>query len=586
MTRIATKLLLAYACITAISFILTALPLQLLVRRTYTNRALERFGEALAAKHDELAEADLKGDRVAMDIICDEINTEFSGRVSLISRDGSIAADSISARCIARARPECIPAIRKHREETLSRYMPLDDTLTVRLPLTIGNEPMTARLALPLKPVRTQMHQVHGLLTVAALAGIALAIGVGYAISRRIASPVEEMTTAAERTAGGDLDVCIVPRGHDEIGRLGMALERMRQSLTEMIRDLRYERDQAITIVNTMSEALIALNSEGSLLFSNRAAQALFPGLSSRSGNSLPVGCLPDLLSGAVEEVLRNGGQREFELGDVRKDHHVFRATVTAAGQAPNGVVVVLSDITEARRTQILGRELVSNASHELRTPLTIAASTAETLLRELETPRGADHQHEFLEVIGRQLRRMELLIDEILQLSRLEAGPLGRENEETDLNEIAADVCLQAREQAAGKGLDLNVQLAPEAIMVRGEERLLNMAVSNLVDNAIRYIGHGTHVVLRTSQETDGNCLLQVEDDGPGITPAEREHIFERFVRGRTAMQSGIEGSGLGLAIVHRVVELHGGTVDVESNAAGGSTFSIRLPAAGPAAV
>jgi len=459
----------------------------------------------------------------------------------------------------------------------------MHDTVTVRLPVRLGvRGPATVRLALPLAPVQAQLRQMHRLLLLIGVAASVLALWIGLVFSRRIARPVEGMTELAERIAAGDFEAGGEVRGEDEIGRLAGSLDAMRRSLRDNLREITKERNQALAIVRNMSDGVISLAPRGEVVFANSAAEKML-GLSGSLAPGAKFGELPadEALGRTVRSVAESGRPDVVEFGDVTAGDRVIRVSVNPVTQEPpdqeRGVVMVVRDMTEARRAEALGRELVANASHELRTPLSVISSTADTLLH--SAGAGEGDQREFVEIIARHARRMEQLVKGTLQLSQLEAGATAGAPETlsvADLIRQTADLCAP---RAAEKGLRLETNVPPESAVVRGVESLLLQALGNLADNAIRYTPPGGTVTIGAST-AGGEVELSVADTGHGIPPAERSAVFERFVRGRQASASGVEGSGLGLAIVSRVVRLHNGRVDLESVAGKGSRFIVRLPA------
>lgn len=576
------KLLGAYAAVVLCAFAAMALPLNFGLRRDYVARATTAFEEALSLRIRDIREAAENGNRDALDLACDSLNTGFGGRVTILGGDGAILADSMSAICIERARPECLVEIRERRDSALRRYQPLDDTVSIRMPVVLGSlGPATIRLALPIEPVRRQTESMHRRMVVTAVAALVVAGLVALTVSRRLARPIEELTRAAERIAAGDFEGRLPTGSNDEIGRLAGAFASMQRGLRATLRDLRRERNQAQAIVNNMSDGVVALSPAGAVLYANRAAQEM---LHLRGDSETMRLEPPPVLAQAMSEALEHGRPGTVELGTAAADSRVTRVTVTPLSEIEDGrrgVVLVCTDMTEARRVESMGRELVANASHELRTPLAILASTADTLLA-LPDAAPPEQRQEFLQIIARQSERMRLLVAETLQLSELEAGRSSAPLEPLD----AADIVRQAGAALEPLARRQKVRLLvpddlPEA-PVSGSETALVRAVMNLVDNALRYSPPGS--TARVGMRRNGSEVqIEVEDDGPGIAPAEQKRVFERFVRGRAADQTKAEGSGLGLAIVRRIADLHGGRVELESAPGKGSRFRLVLPASEP---
>jgi len=347
---------------------------------------------------------------------------------------------------------------------------------------------------------------------------------------------------------------------------------------------LQGERNQALAIVANMSEGVVALDEENRILLANNSARNLFEVDGIMEGRRFHDVALPGGIPQAVLAAISRDIAETIETGDVLKGERVLRIGLTPIARPDSlghaGTVLVISDITEARRAENLSRELVANASHELRTPLAIAGSSADTLLADVDAllPDG----REFVEIISRQVHRMENLVDEILQLSRLEVDRPGESAEVFDLNQSVAQVCAQQQDHAARRNVNLSFTPAAAPVDIMGLEHCISMAVSNLVNNAICYGNENGDVRIRISTDHVDLVTISVEDNGPGIPPVDRKRIFERFVRGEQASTAASTGSGLGLAIVARVAQLHGGTVEAKAAPTGGSLFLLQLPLKG----
>jgi signal transduction histidine kinase len=576
--KLSTRLLVAYAALVVITFLLMSVPVQVLLKRDYVSEAAAAFEAALARHSNDLIAAAEKDDRISLDLLCETLNADFQGRVSLLSVDGAIIADSISARCLARARPECIPAILSQRRRSLQQYTPLDDTVTVRLPVRLGSRgPATARLALPLNPVRAKLRQMSGLLIVTACGAMVLAIGISLFLAKRIARPVEQMTHVAERIAAGDFNCTPPEAGSDEIGRLAAALTHMQSSLAETVTQLADERNQAVAMVQHLTDGVIVVGQENTVVFANEAAGRLLDIGLPEPGSTLAA---PPAVIEAIHRAREKGCEADAEIGDVRQGATVVRAEATPvpATHGQNArVIVVLRNMTEARRAENLGRELVANASHELRTPLAVIGSSADTLLH---AGNASAQQREFLEIIARQAQRLEGLVGDTLKLSQLDSATPAEPRRTISMRDLVEDVLTTFAPAAAQRNVALSFEdRTDNTPCVDAYAATLTQGIANLVDNAIRYTPEQGSV--RVELDTLPGCIrLAVHDTGPGIAPAEQGRIFERFVRGRNTAENGIEGSGMGLAIVRRVAELHNGTVELNSTPGKGSCFSLTLPA------
>ena len=573
------RLLAACALVVLCALAVLAVPLYQGLQRDYITRATQSFAQALDLERLTLRTAAEADDRVGLDLACERLNRPYQGRVSIIDRQGRLLADSMSARCLQRARPECQEAILSLRRDGEADRVPLENTVTLRLPLQLGRRgDATIRLALPIEPVRRQMALVSRRLALATAGALALVGVMSLWLSRRIARPLEDMTRVAERIAAGDFDCRTPPAGSDEVGRLAGAVGSMQRSLRQTLGELRAERNQAQAIVAGMSDGVVALAADGTVLYANQAAAAMLGQPDLQPGAALAP---PAPLAAALAEANRSRESAAVEWGDVRRGERVIHVSISPLPDQAGGTVLVLCDRTEARRAESMGRELAANASHELRTPLAILSSTLETLLAWPENLPPASR--EFLEIGARQVDRMHRLVNETLQLAQLEAGAPAETRAALDLADLAGQVVHDLQPLAESRQVELRPLQSAGAAPVLGLEQPLLSALTNLVDNALRYTPSGGRVTVAVDA-TDGRAVVAVTDNGPGISPLEQSRLFDRFVRGQAAADSRGEGSGLGLAIARRVAEIHSGEITVDSAPGQGSTFRIALPIHGAA--
>jgi len=426
-------------------------------------------------------------------------------------------------------------------------------------------------------------------LVAAALAFAVLTAGVGVLATRRISQPLKEMAQGARRFAGGDFKHKLHVPNVAEFAALADALNEMATQLDDKIKAIVAQTNQQEGVLASMLEGVLAVDTDGRIISINRAASELAgTGQSAAQGRHIhEVVRNADLLkfvtralrsdSGAEGEVVLREGPRE-RLLQVRGTR-----LCDARGQ-DIGALLVLNDITQLHHLETVRRDFVANVSHELKTPITSIKGFVETL-REgaLEDPASAQR---FLEIIARQAERLNQIIDDLLALSRIEreahaASPgsavAGVECEPTPLRTLlqaAVDDCVR-------KSQDRNIRIVLEcdvSLRPRLNAQLIEQAVVNLLDNAMKYSEAGSPVQVRAWRE-DSQVHLAVEDAGCGIQEDHLERIFERFYRVDKARSRQMGGTGLGLAIVKHIAQAHGGKVGVQSRVGQGSTFTISLP-------
>jgi two-component system phosphate regulon sensor histidine kinase PhoR len=465
----------------------------------------------------------------------------------------------------------------------------------IRESATLGTEMMY--VALPVEEdgravavVRTSMSLSHiddamdgvyrSVLLTAVLVAI-VAAAIGWYVSRRIARPMREVREGAERFAAGDFTHKLAVPATEEFAGVAESLNRMADELDEKLGAITRERNEREAVLESMVEGVLAVDPELRILTLNTAAAEL-------------LGVDPVEVQGAsIEEAVRNpdlqrvvaaavSGQGPVEVdltvhvGGREQFLQASGALLHAQGGEVVGAVVVLNDVTRLRRLEAVRRDFVANVSHELKTPVTSIKGFAETLVDgAIDDPAAA---RRFLKIIAGQADRLNSIIEDLLALSSLEEGT-GRDVDlqETRLGDVlavAVDVCAP---KAEAKGIALLVE-CPQGLYVDANPPLLEQAVVNLLDNAVKYSPDGTTVRV-TAAPDDGEVVIVVSDEGQGVPREHLPRLFERFYRVDKARSRDLGGTGLGLSIVKHVTQVHGGHVSVDSVVGRGSTFRIHLP-------
>lgn len=404
----------------------------------------------------------------------------------------------------------------------------------------------------------------------------------GYAAARRITRPVEEMVAAAGRLAAGD--VAATPPATDvaELAGLAEALVRLREQLVERGLTIGRQGTQQEAVLGSMVEGVLAIDGRRRIIGINRAAADL-------------LGVEADRAAGrTLQDVIRNAELRRFALTaiDCRepvedelvlhgvRDRRIrLRGTALRDASGAGGAVVVLDDVTEMQRLENIRRDFVANVSHELKTPVSSIKGFVETLLDgAVDDP---DDARRFLGIIARQSDRLAAIIEDLLALSRIEqsetSGTLPVESQ--PLAGVLATVAEECRPRAAERGIAIEVA-CPDDLAATVNGPLLEQAVINLVDNAVKYSEPGRAVRISAERGDGLQAVLSVRDQGCGIAAEHLPRLFERFYRVDKARSRNLGGTGLGLSIVKHIVQAHGGTIAVESTPGVGTTFTIHLPA------
>lgn len=332
-------------------------------------------------------------------------------------------------------------------------------------------------------------------------------------------------------------------------------------------------------LLEALDEGLLGVDGSGRVILANRTARGLLDvvagdpiGLPLARVSSLPA------LAATVDQARSVGGRVFYETTVRENDEDRVLRIVASPIPGPEGLcIVAVRDLTEMRRLELVRSDFVSNVSHELKTPLTSMRGFVEAVLDDPEMPAALRTQ--FLGKARHSTERLSAIVSDLLNLTRIESSAGQIEREPLLLSALVAEIVAAAVEDAEARGVALTIAEPPPQTTVMGDAQALALAISNLVDNAVKYSPEGGVVGVRLCLEDDW-LVLAVEDQGPGVPVAERERIFERFYRVDKVRSRALGGTGLGLSIVKNVVLAHQGEVEVQSASGGGSRFVMRLPA------
>ncbi len=349
--------------------------------------------------------------------------------------------------------------------------------------------------------------------------------------------------------------------------------------LQRRIQELEAGRTQAQAILDSMGEAVAALDAEGRVLWLNASAQRLL-GLPSgqAAGKRLVELFRHPELGALVEEAIGQRRPAARELRAFGPDEQLVRFQATPCDGGPRGAALVLvaQDVTEIRRLEQMRREFVANMSHELKTPITAIKSLAETLLNgAVDDPA---HNRRFLGMVDDDANRLARLVDDLLELSHIESKAAPLKLQPVRVGPLIDEVAGRMQPPLRERGLTLELALPADAPPVLGDPERLRQIFVNLLDNAIKFNTRGGRITVRARPE-QGRLRIDIEDTGIGIPAGDLPRVFERFYRADKARAREQGGTGLGLAIVKHLVDLHHGAVSAESAPGRGSTFTLLLP-------
>ena len=533
-----------------------------------------------SSHHDDLAPDALN--RVWQPLAV-ELGREGHCRVTVIRRDGLVLGDSnVSSERLPHLenhalRPEVREAftfgvgVSRRHSSTVSH-----DLLyyAVTFP-TEASSYGVMRASVELSQVDAALSALRKSLGIGALLALLISLLVSLVTAQFASRAARSLTESARKMAAGDLNTRIPMLTKDEFGELGQALDQLARSLSQTLRELKSERDRMDGVLSRMHEGVLMLDPNGRIALVNPALREML--LVQNALGKTPLEAIRHSeLKLLLDEVIVNNhaASREIEVAGLMPRRLLVRAAPLGADEG--GVFAVFFDVTEMRRLETLRRDFIANVSHELRTPVTAIRSAGETI-RDIAI-NDSQALPRFIDIIVRNAERLGSLVDDILELSRIESRALRLVPEPIDVASMLSQVAALFRERAERKGLDVRMTIDGSVPHVVADRRALENVVTNLIDNAVKYCGTGAVVRIGAHLE-DQAVRIVVEDTGPGIEPAHLPRLFERFYRVNTGRSRELGGTGLGLSIVKHFVEAMGSQIRVESTPGVGSRFYFSLP-------
>jgi two-component system phosphate regulon sensor histidine kinase PhoR len=529
-----------------------------------------------------------------LDPLVDAAARDVQARVTIVAPDGRVVADSAASGPALlslenhASRPEVQEALRSETGVSRRHSATVNDDLLYAAVAIRSNGRLVgvSRVSRSLAGVEEEVQNLRW--------GVAAALGLAFLVtallptllSSRLARSLQELMRAARQFSAGDLTARSHVSRSDELGELAQILNHSADTLQQRLTENARDRARTEAILSSMEDGVLAVDHRGVVLLANNALGRGLD-LGEPVGHHYVEAIRQREVGEVIDEVLGSGERRAVEV-ELRHLRRVFALTAVpfpGAEAMPHGVVLTFHDVTERRRLERIRRDFVANASHELRTPLTSIRGFVEALEDgALQEPGTAGR---FLGKIRTHADRMAALVEDLLELSRLESGERPPQWEEVLPGEIAADVVASFSGIAERKSIDLVRTDGAAPLVVTDAERLRRI-LENLVDNAIKYTPSGGRVEVGSRPGGDGGAVLEVTDNGPGIAAEHLPRIFERFYRVDKARSRELGGTGLGLAIVRHLAEGMGARVAVDSDVGRGTRFRVVLPpvarAGGPA--
>lgn len=522
-----------------------------------------------------------------------ELSSRASARVTVVAADGTVLADSavretdLSTVENHLSRPEIQQALATGQGQDIRASHTTGERTMYRAIVMSRQQdtpPVFVRVGLPLVILDREIAKLQQNLILALGAAFFLAVSLSIWLTRSITRPLSDIAVAAQRLAAGSQHVPIRTSSQDEVGLLAATLNHMADQLHAKIAELSEDRAQLLAMLTSMVEGVLVLDYRGHVLQVNPALERML-GITRAEARGRPCADVfrHQQLNELVSAILstRTNLEDEIVLTPTGRCLHV-QASV-AGGERENEAcaVLVFHDITELRRLEKIRKDFVANVSHELRTPLTSIKGYVEALLDGAKDDPEASAK--FLGIILTQSDRLNLIIEDLLELSKIESGRVSFKQDPIDIRNVIERTLSMIKPLADKKGHRLVSVIDDQLPTLAGDEDRLVQVLTNLLDNAVKYTPEqGTITV--AAHSTPQQLELSVTDTGIGIPEQDRPRVFERFYRVDKARSRELGGTGLGLAIVKHIVEGHGGQVWVEGNHPSGSRFVVRLPIRHPA--
>ena len=407
---------------------------------------------------------------------------------------------------------------------------------------------------------------------------LSLAFVLGSLFTSSIIKPVNKIIQVSRKYSSGDFSHRIYHDSQDEIGELADNLNKMASDIEEKIKDISSQSQQLKAIFNSMIEGVILTDQAGRVASINQAVERIFEvRRQDVEGKVFLEAIRNNDISEVISTILNLKELLSKEITLAYPVQRIFEVNATPIfyNNSISGCLVVIHDITEIRRLENMRRDFVANVSHELKTPLTSIKGFVETLLS--GALEDKENNRNFLKIIQDHADRLDNLVDDLLSLSHLESRGMVIDKKEFNLNSQVKEVIQGFKSQIKNKGIEVINQL-PQELTVNADRNRLEQVFVNLIDNAIKFNKDKGYIKIY-NQLSEGNIKIIIEDSGMGIPQRDISRIFERFYRVDKARSRELGGTGLGLSIVKHIVELHGGSVGVDSTEGLGSKFWFTIP-------
>jgi len=521
-----------------------------------------------------------------IDSLTDELSRDIQGRITIIDKQGKVLGDSYeSGEALFRMenhrnRPEVASALQDKPGKSIRySYTVKEEMLYIASPIKLQGEIIgVARLALPLTELRHQQNRIFNIVLLGLVAAFIFSLVLSLGFANRVSKPLRQMMQIGKLLSKGDFTQRIKIKTRDEIGELGEILNQMSDELSQKIAQIGEEKSQLDSILSSMVEGVLAVDSSGRVLLVNKNLSQVFNLGSATYGKPYYEVIRNPELNQFIQEVLTNPKEKRKEVSffhPEEKDFMVQSALVEQKRKGSIFLLFVFHDITELKKTERVRKDFVANVSHELRTPLTSIKGFVEALRD--GAINDPEKSLQFLSIISQHADRMNKIVTDLLQLSRIESKDFLLKIEPFLVRELLDEVFSTLKSSSEEKSQILEASLPSPDLKVLADRHWITQALTNLVDNAIKYTPEKGKIRIEAKDKGE-SVEIAVIDNGIGIPQKDLPRIFERFYRVDKGRSRESGGTGLGLSIVKHIIEAHGGKVEVKSQEGKGSEFSFAL--------
>ncbi len=521
-----------------------------------------------------------------VDSIADQLGEDLQLRVTIISLEGTVLGDSeLDGPSLLEVENHLMrPEVQQAKKFGFGESTRLSTTVNKKMlyhAMRFEHDHISGyiRLSLPLSDIELISAHLRGIIALSLFGVFILAIVINFFASAFISKPIQKMAKRAKQIAKGDFSKTYIFSLNDEIGDLANAFNEMSEQLENRLIEMNLSRSRLEAVLLSMFEGVLVLDPTGKILLINTSLRDFFHLASDVRGKSVAEAILHPEIQNIVSRALKS--PRHLDACEIsilspeEKSLSVYAAPVIRDNQQ-EGAILVFHDTTNIRRLEKIRQDFVANVSHELKTPIASIKGFAETLLEgALEDKANA---RDFLKIIFTDASRLSRLVDDLLNLSKIESGKLNMSLKPIPIGPVINKVAASMKPQMENKSVTIEIRLPDPLSQIMADEPRLIQIFFNLIDNAIKYSKANGHIRI-TGLEEASHITITVSDDGIGIPKKDLPRLFERFYRVDKGRSRALGGTGLGLSIVKHIVKAHQGDIRVESRLGKGATFTLTLP-------